>query len=52
MTIVTATKGEYSACSIGNSYQASCGTVYYDGSAFQNGGDTNLATSPVVYPAP
>lgn len=25
------------------------GTVYYDGSAFQNGGDTYLATSPLVY---
>lgn len=28
------------------------GMVYYDGTAFQNGGDTYLATSPLVYPAP
>ncbi len=25
------------------------GTVYYDGTTFQNGGDTYLATSPLVY---
>ena len=25
------------------------GTVYYDGTAFQNGGDTYLATSPLTY---
>ena len=28
------------------------GTVYWDGSAYQNDGDTYLATSPLVYPAP
>ena len=28
------------------------GTVYYDGSAFQNGGDTYLATSPFSWSIP
>ena len=27
------------------------GTVYYNGDSFQNGGDTYLATSPLVYSA-
>ena len=57
---VTATKGEYALYSIGKGMgnNASCGTVtiggtvYYDGSNFQNDGDTYLATSPLVYPAP
>lgn len=59
---ITATKGT-GAYSIGKggeyySYTSSCGKVtiggmvYYDGTAFQNGGDTYLATSPLVYPAP
>lgn len=28
------------------------GTVYWDGSAYQNGGDTYLTNSPLIYPAP
>lgn len=62
---VTATKGggTYSATnSIGlnnSGYNSgTCGTItiggtlYWDGSAYQNGGDTYLPTSPLVYPAP
>ena len=39
-TTSTVTSGEYIV--IG-------GTVYYDGTAFQNGGETYLAHSPLVY---
>ena len=59
VTSVTATKGEDAPYSIGKGINSSeCGTitiggmVYYDGAAFQNGGETYLATSPLVYPAP
>ena len=62
VTKVTATKGNDAPNSIGagyDAYDASCGTVtiggtvYWDGSAYQNGGDTYLPTSPLVYsPAP
>ena len=59
VTSVTATKGEYAPYSIGaGANYSTCGTVtiggteYYDGSDFQNDGDTYLATSPLVYPAP
>ncbi|MBR5906523.1 MAG: hypothetical protein IKZ51_08760 [Bacteroidales bacterium] len=60
VTSVTATKGEYAYNSIGKGYEyGDCGTVtiggteYYDGSAYQNDGDTYLSTSPLVYaPAP
>ena len=58
VTSVTAIKGENANESIGRGSGGSCGmvtiggTVYYDGSNFQNDGDTYLATSPLVYPAP
>jgi hypothetical protein len=65
VTRVTATKGSgtYPATnSIGKNEstmnQGTCGTiniggtVYWDGSAYQNGGGTYLPTSPLVYPAP
>ena len=64
VTSVTAKKSEgYPAPnSIGagstNSGTSTCGTVtiggmvYWDGSAYQNGGDTYLIQSPLVYPAP
>ena len=60
VTSVTAKKGDFAPYSIGKGKgnNASCGTVtiggtvYYDGSNFQNDGDTYLATSPLVYPAP
>lgn len=56
---ITATKGT-GACSIGkggeySSYTSSCGkvtiggTVYYDGTNYQNGGETYLSTSPFTY---
>ena len=57
VTSVTATKGDGAPNSIGAGDGASCGTVtiggtvYWDGSAYQNGGDTYLPTSPLVYPA-
>ena len=49
---VTATKGSGAAIGKGT---GSCGmvtiggTIYWDGSAYQNGGDTYLTTSPFVY---
>ena len=54
---VTATKGSGATNSIGfaGSDFGSCGqvtiggTVYWDGSAYQNGGETYLATSPLTY---
>lgn len=55
VTSVTATMGEDSYNSIGVGHSGSCGmvtiggTMYYDGSAYQNGGDTYLATSPLTY---
>lgn len=60
VTSVTATKGDGAPNSIGaGGDDASCGTVtiggtvYWDGSDYQNGGDTYLPTSPLVYsPAP
>ena len=58
VTSVTAIKGENANESIGRGSGGSCGmvtiggTVYYDGSKFQNDGDTYLATSPLVYSAP
>ena len=65
VTRVTATKGggNYPATnSIGKTVSThnrnTCGTVtiggtvYWDGSAYQNGGATYLTTSPLVYPAP
>ena len=67
VTSVTATKGSSGLCSIGKGSsvneghstetQSHCGTVtiggtvYWDGSAYQNGGDTYLTTSPLIYPA-
>ncbi len=58
VTKVTATKGDYAPNSIGAGNTGTCGTVtiggtvYWDGSAYKNGGDTYLPTSPLVYPAP
>lgn len=59
VTSVTATKGDDAPNSIGAGVGASCstvtigGTVYWDDSAYKNGGDTYLPTSPLVYsPAP
>ena len=58
VTSLTATKGANAINSIGVGYQGTCGTVtiggtvYWDGSAYQNGGDTYLPTSPLVYPTP
>ena len=61
VTMVTATKGGSAPNSIGKGEAAmngtqTCGTItiggtiYWDGSAYQNGGDTYLATSPLIYP--
>ena len=58
VTRVTATKGNYAPNSIGAGGDGTCGTVtiggtvYWDGSAYKNGGDTYLPTSPLVFPAP
>ncbi len=59
VTRVTATKGnKNSPNSIGAGAFGTCGTVtiggteYWDGSAYKNGGDTYLPTSPLVFPAP
>ena len=59
VTRVTATKGNnISPNSIGAGAFGTCGTVtiggtvYWDGSAYKNGGDTYLPTSPLVFPAP
>ena len=58
VTHVTATKGSSAPNSIGAGLSGTCGTVtiggteYWDGSAYKNGGDTYLPTSPLVFPAP
>lgn len=58
VTGVTATRNTNLAgthCTIGKGDGGTCGTVtiggkvYYDGTNFQNGGDTYLATSPLKY---
>lgn len=56
---VKATKGEYAEMSIGLcSDYGTCGTitiggtVYWDGSNYQNGGDTYLTQDQIIYPAP
>jgi len=55
VTKVTATKDTSAPCSIGASLGGTCGTItiggtqYYDGAAYQNGGATYLATSPLEY---
>ena len=52
---VTASKGDAADCSIGRGYLGSCrkvtigGKEYYDGTNFQNGGNTYLAKNPLVY---
>lgn len=57
VTRVTATKGNNAPNSIGAGAFGTCGTVtiggteYWDGSAYKNGGDTYLTTSPLTYPA-
>ena len=59
VTMVTATKGSSAPNSIGKGTAdyggtQTCGTItiggtiYWDGSAYQNGGDTYLATSPLI----
>ncbi len=57
VTRVTAIKGADAPYSIGTGANGTCsgtfnigGTDYYVGHVFQNGGDTYLATSPLVYP--
>ena len=61
MTKVTATKGSSADNSIGkatNHGNGNCGTVtiggtvYWNGSAYQNGGDTYLVKSKILYPVP
>lgn len=58
VTLVTATKGADSPNSIGAGYNGTCGTVtiggtvYWDGSAYQNGGGTKLPTDQYIYPTP
>jgi len=60
VTSVTATKGNEAPNSIGigAGKNGTCGTVtiggkvYWDGSAYQNGGDTYLTINPIIYPAP
>ena len=57
VTSVTVTKGAGAIDCIGRGAGGGCGTVtiggtvYWDGSAYQNGGDTYLTQSPLVYPA-
>lgn len=57
VTSVTATKGAGAIDCIGRGAGGGCGTVtiggtvYWDGSAYQNGGGTYLTQSPLVYPA-
>jgi len=57
VTSVTASKGENATISIGASYNGSCGTVtiggtkYWENNAAVNGGNTYLATSPLIYEA-
>lgn len=54
---VTATKGEGATNSIGKGDSGVCGTVtiggtvYYNGSSYQNDGESYLATSPLTYSA-
>ena len=56
VTRVTATKGSSATNSIGKGYGGTCGTVtiggtvYWNGSSYQNDGNTYLPTSPLVYP--
>lgn len=58
VTKVTATMGSGSTNSIGAGKHCNCGTVtiggvvYWNGSSYQNGGNTYLPTSPLVYPTP
>ena len=55
VTSVTAYKGENATISIGPSYNGSCGTVtiggtkYWENNAAVNGGNSYLATSPLIY---
>ena len=58
VTSVTATKGSGAPNSIGAGYYCTCGTVtilgtvYWNGSAYQNGGDIFLPTSPLYAHVP
>ena len=57
VTKVTATKGEFASHSIGKGDSGNCtigtvtigGTKYWENNAAVNGGDTYLATSPLIY---
>ena len=56
VTLVEATKGYDSPCCVGiGNYSSYCGTVtiggtvYWDGYDYQNGGNTYLTSSPLVY---
>ena len=55
---VKATKGEYADKCIGTNDGGTCGTitiggtVYWDGSNYQNDGDTYLTQDQIIYPAP
>ena len=55
VTSVTATKGDLAPNSIGKGKDSTCGTVtiggklYWDGSAYRNGGDTYLCESTYTY---
>lgn len=55
---VKATKGEYADKCIGTNDGGTCGTitiggmVYWDGSDYQNDGDTYLTQDQIIYPAP
>ena len=58
VTSVTATKGNNALSSIGKGDKGVCGTVtiggtvYWDGSAYQNDGETYLTQATITYPAP
>ncbi len=55
MTFVTATKGGSAPNSIGAGNGGACGTVtiggtvYWDGSSYQNGGENVITQSPYTY---
>jgi len=55
VTSLVATKGPNANC-VGAGESGTCGTVtiggtvFWDGSSFQNGGDAFLTTSPLIYP--
>lgn len=60
VTMVKASKGSDARHCVGNGYnpKGGCGTVtiggnlYWDGTNYQNGGETYLTNSPLIYPTP